>query len=165
MINFRFVSKYKLQINSVVNYSPIIYYINFTLQELGSNKEFAWIVLKYIILEGETDMKTQNETVNLTINDLRQRWKKLYRTYGYKTLIITEYFQRHKDRTFVVDELSMDFDVDDWVCCYDKDDILLKECSVLSLFLKHQLTDIEVEPLVEERLYFGNDGYVSVKRA
>jgi hypothetical protein len=59
----------------------------------------------------------------------------------------------------------MDFDNDNWVCCYDDSDLLLKGCSILSLFLEQQLTKIEVIPMIEERLEFGTDGYVIIKQA
>jgi hypothetical protein len=108
-------------------------------------------------------MEEQNKVTKLTIADLHRRWYILRYKYDIHTLIVTESFQRHKVRSFIVSDLKMDIDNDNWVCCYDKKNVLLNECSLLSLFLQHQLTNIEIDPLIEERLQFGIDGTIIIK--
>jgi hypothetical protein len=109
-------------------------------------------------------MSITRESVNeLSLCDLKQRWRILRSQYGIHELQITECFQRHGSRSFIIENLNMVLDNDNWVCCYDTKNILLKECSVLSLFLQHQVTNIEIIPLIEERLEFGNDGYVLIR--
>lgn len=103
-------------------------------------------------------------SVELSIIELRQRWIMLRYKHGINKLKITECFDGQKNRSFIVENINMVFDVDNLVCCYDKHNTLLNNCSVLSLFLQHQLTKIKVIPFVEERLEFGEDGYVIIKK-
>jgi hypothetical protein len=108
-------------------------------------------------------MTTKN-IIELTIQDLQKRWKRIFILGDINKIRITEHFKRHCERTYTVNSLAMDLD-NEWVCCYDNQDILLKEFSVLSLFLNYQISKIEVEPSVEERLYFGTDGFVIISFA
>jgi hypothetical protein len=107
-------------------------------------------------------METKGIITNLNIVGLQRRWEMLQRKHGINKFIITEYFQRHNNRSLVINDLAMEID-NGWVSCYDKKDILLKEYSILSLFLKHQLTKIVINPFVDERLEFGTDGYIIIK--
>lgn len=103
---------------------------------------------------------SENELL-LDINQLQQRFIMLNKQ-GITKLKVTENFQKYGERSFVVHNLKMDLEKE-FVVCYDKHSILLNNYSVLCMFLKDQLTKIEVIPYVIQNLEFEGYGTITIE--
>jgi hypothetical protein len=92
----------------------------------------------------------------LTIEELMERWQWLLWECCAE-LRITEKFPQRGIHSFVVNGLTMETEKD-FVICSDVDDILIKNLSILSIFIRSQLVNILLLPidegLYQERLEF-----------
>lgn len=106
-------------------------------------------------------------TKELSLEELADRWELLKWEYGIDKLKVIEHSQRRGTDVFVVRGLSMEFE-EDIVMCTDYGECLMKNFSVLMMFLKETLISIQLLPigngLYQERLEFA-DGLVLIEIA
>ena len=112
----------------------------------------------------------KDETINLTLEELEQRWTMMRIQNGIEDLLITESFQRHGSKSFIINGISMEFE-DEYVMCEDfsdNGDALLNNLSVLMMFLRESLLNITLLPIgndrYKEKLDF-QDGVVYIEQA
>lgn len=110
-------------------------------------------------------MKTVNDTNELTVEELGQRWEWLIET-GFNKLVVTEQFPKRGLNKFTVCDLAMECE-DDNIMCTDREDEIIKQFSPLMIFLKDGLKSIQLLPigenLFQERLVF-SDGLILIEK-
>jgi hypothetical protein len=112
-----------------------------------------------------TDTDLNLGVVELSIEDLAERWSWLLWECGIESLYVEEYFHKCENVSYVVNGLTMEFE-NEYAYCWDVNKILLKNCSVLTLFLKNSLKSIHLLPVLsgmQERLEFDN-GIILIER-
>lgn len=118
-----------------------------------------------MVTEHEAETVSQDEIVIDTIEELQERWEWL-KHQGVEKLLITENIRNSRNNSYVVEGLSMDLE-EDFVMCYDYDDILFNKFSMLMMFLRKSLTEIKLVPInngYREHLEFGEDGIVYIEK-
>lgn len=113
-------------------------------------------------------MTYTRKPIELTIEELADRWELLRWEYNVEKLTIIESFTKGGINKFTVSGLSMEIE-DDYVMCQDYDNTIIKYVSNLMMFLRESLTRILLLPLgdglYQERLEFGNHGVILIEIA
>lgn len=81
--------------------------------------------------------------IELSIEELADRWELLNWEQGIENLKVTECFCSSPKRTFFVKNLSIEMD-DALVCCSDSDGVMVKEFGALLLFPRTRLQSIHI---------------------
>ena len=98
--------------------------------------------------------------LELSIEELSERWMLLLWERGVSQLRVTENFKTGITKSFIVTGLKMEFE-DEFAFCSDcyNNEVLTENDSTLLLFLKQNLTSIVLIPVedgfCQERLLFG----------
>lgn len=102
----------------------------------------------------------------LNIEELAERWEQLKWEHGIENLKVTECFSTSSSKTFIVKNLSMEFD-DELVCCNDSDGVIVREVGVLLMFPRECLRSIHIETHegVNKEILKFNDGVIYIEKA
>lgn len=100
--------------------------------------------------------------IDMTIDELKERWLMFHILRKSGTYVIVEMFDNW-ERNFDAKNLFIELD-GEYVMFDDDDGNIIKNSSTLMMFLREQLTKIEVVPDVQQLLYFGDYGNVLIKK-
>lgn len=102
--------------------------------------------------------------LEMTVDELQERWSYLYYELGIECLMITEKLKNGIVKKYVVTGLSMEIE-NDIVICIDNNDTILLQQSLLTGFLVKNLISIKVIPLKQEVLEFSDNSIVLIEAA
>lgn len=104
--------------------------------------------------------------VELSIEELKERWELLIWYYGIEKVLVTEKM-RNKTLSYEVTCISMEID-GNFVMCLDQKQEIKNNLSFLMMFFKEQCTKITLIPIKTvtgymEILEFGSNGFITLE--